>query len=159
MVLGTDVFVSPKIKFTTNITYAYNKNEVKKLNNKIYNASFITSGGFVAHYPAQSIWAVKYLGMEDGIAYVEGTNGRRVSMDNHELIYSGNALEYLQYMGPAIDPHTLGWNLNFSGYGFNLSFLILGKFGGFFRAPYFNDYIDSNGKYIANAFYPRGDQR
>lgn len=152
MVLGTDVFVSPKIKFTTNITYAYNKNEVKKLNNKIYNASFITSGGFVAHYPAQSIWAVKYLGMEDGIAYVEGTNGRRVSMDNHELIYSGNALEYLQYMGPAIDPHTLGWNVNFSGYGFNLSFLILGKFGGFFRAPYFNDYIDSNGKYIANRY-------
>lgn len=152
VVVGSAVAISPKINFSTNITYAYNKNEVKKLNHEVYNASFVTGGSFVAHYPAQSIWAIKYLGMDEGIAYVEGANGRKVSMDNPELIYSGNALEYLQYMGPAIDPHTLGWTLNFSGYGFNLSFLLLGKFGGYFRAPYFNDHIDSNGKYVANRF-------
>ena len=152
LVLGTNLAVTPKINFTTNVTYAYNKNKVKKLNHQTYNASYITGGAYVTHYPAQSIWAIKYLGMEDGIAYVEGPNDSKVSMDNYELIYSGNALEYLQYIGPAIDPHTLGWTVNFNGYGFNLSFLILGKFGGYFRAPYFRDNIESNSKYVANRF-------
>lgn len=152
VVLGTDLAITRAIRFMTNVTYAYNKNEVKELNHPTYNASFITGGTFVAHYPAQSVWAVNYLGMKDGIARVEGADGREVSMDDNSLIYGDNALSYLKYMGPAIDPHTLGWTAAFSGYGFHLSFLVLGKFGGFFRAPFFDDSIDSDNKYIANRF-------
>lgn len=150
VVLGTNLAVSPEIRFTTNITYAYNKNEVKELYHPTYNASFVTGGAFVAGYPAQSVWAFNYLGMKDGIAYIEGPDGKEVSMDDNTAMYSGDAVPFLKYMGPAIDPHTLGWNGGFSGYGFNLSFLILGKFGGSFYAPYFNDRIESNGKNIVN---------
>ena len=153
LVLGSDLPVTQKINFTTNVTYSYNKNEVKAVDLAVNNASYIAGGGsFVPGYPAQSVWAVKYLGMEDGIAYVEGVEGQRVSMNDNSLIYNANGLEFLKYMGPSTDPHALGWTASFSGYGFNLSFLILGKFGGYFRAPAFNDYIGSNEKYVANYF-------
>ena len=152
LALGSSLKLSQEIDFALNVNYAYNKNEVKKVDCPVMNASYITGGAFVAGYPAQSIWSVNYLGMEDGIAYVEGVNGQRVSMNDNSLIYRDNALGFLKYMGPATDPHSMGLTAVFNGYGFNLSFLVLGKFGGHFRVPYFNDYIESDMKYVANYF-------
>ena len=152
VVLGTNLEVVSGIDFSTKITYSYNKNEITGLHHPVYHAGNILGGSFVEGYPTQSIWAINYLGMEEGIAYVEGPEGMKVSMDDISMLYSGDGLKFLKYMGPATDPHTMGWSGSFSGYGFNLSFLVTGKFGGHFQAPFFYSMITSDGKYVANKF-------
>jgi hypothetical protein len=155
--LGVNSKITDKIAFSTKVTYAYNHNEVTKLFYPSISGYDMLSGGangygFVEGYPANAMWAYNYLGMEEGIPYVEGIDGAKVSFSDVSLHNRGLGLQYLQYMGPIIDPHTLGWLGSFHGYGFNFSVLLTGKFGGHFRNPTFNYNMVGTGKNIVPMF-------
>lgn len=150
--LGTNMLIARKVLLFTKLTYAYNKNEITDLYLPTHTGDNMLGGQYVEGYPVNAIWAVNYLGMENDIAYVEGPDGRRTSMDDLSIMSAGDGLDFLQYMGPAIDPHTLGWSGSLSYYGFNLSFLVTGKFGGHFRAPAFQSIMESQSRNIASVF-------
>ena len=136
--LGVNKRITKDVGVTTKVTYAYNKNKITSLYGTVPFVWEMTQGKFVEGFPINAMWAYTYLGMEDGTPYVEGKDGEKVSMTDYSLYLDGLGLEVLRYMGPVIDPHTLGWSGTISAYGLNLSFLLTGKFGGHFRNPTFS---------------------
>ncbi|MCL2501830.1 MAG: SusC/RagA family TonB-linked outer membrane protein [Bacteroidales bacterium] len=155
--LGINARITNDVSISTRATYAYNKNKITKLfYPSVYAYQMIEGGrdgiGYVAGYPVNAMWAYDYLGMTDGTPYVLGAQGRPESFNSVETHTRGLGLQFLQYMGPIMDPHTLGWTGTVSGYGLNLSFLITGKFGGHFRNPTFNYNMLGTGKNIVPMF-------
>jgi outer membrane receptor protein involved in Fe transport len=131
--------------------YAYNKNEITALYYPSPSSQSILTGGYVEGYPAQSIWAWNYLGMTDGIPYVQTGNGSEQHI-NSVTTPEGNPLEFLCFEGPAVAPHTTTVSGSISGYGLDFSFLIIGDFGGHFRNPAFNYPAMTQNKDIVNRF-------
>ena len=155
--LGLSTKITNEIQIYTKLTYAYNKNQITKLfYPSVYSSQMLSGGsngvGYVKGYPVNAMWAYKYLGMENGIPYVKGRNGQSEPFSTLDLHTRAIGLDFLQYMGPIVDPHTLGWTGTISGRGLNLSFLITGKFGGHFRNPTFNYSMLGTGKNIVPLF-------
>lgn len=151
LTLGLNTPIVDDINFSTKLTYAYNKNKVKnlyQLSNRPYD--LLGRDYYVEGYPIGAMFAYTYLGMEDEMAYVQGLDGTKIAMNDTSAPNSNLGLDFLEYMGPGIDPHTLGWQGSFSGYGFSLSYLFTGKFGGHFRAPTFNYNISTEGHEVLN---------
>lgn len=123
------------MRLTTSVTYAYNKNEITALNHSLPYAYSMIDGTFIKGYPVRSIWSYTYAGMIDGTPHVIGLNGEPSTMDDVQLHNRELGMGFLNYEGPGISPHTLGWRINLSGYGFSLSMFIDGQFGGVFRNP------------------------
>lgn len=153
--LGGNVRITDRIKFTTSVNYAYNKNEITNLKHPTQTAWQMLRGGasgyFVEGYAVDGLWAVRYEGMDKGLAWVGGANGAKVSMDDMTVLRNTDGLAMLRYMGAATSPHSLGWNGTFDIYGVNLSFVLTGEFGGRFRAPTFG-YDITLGKSNVNYF-------
>lgn len=150
--IGVNTRITDRIGFSTNITYSYNRNEITYLKHPQGNADAIIGGTFMEGYPVESVWAYRYLGMKDGLAWVQGPGGNSISMDDFSIQYASAGKEFLRYMGPAVSPHNLGWQGRFNVYGVNFSFLVTGQFGGRFRAPTFNYEIHDGVKDISNKF-------
>ena len=151
--LGANVRITDRVGLSTMFTYAYNKNEITELFRTNVLTGSMLAGEYVEGYPVDAVWAYKYLGVqEDGIPYVQGVDGEPSSMSVY-AINNAVGLDVLEYMGPAIDPHTLGWTGAVHGYGFRLSWVVAGKFGGRFRAPTFSQYRNlDRGKNIVPTF-------
>lgn len=144
--IGANFRIAPRVHFTTNVTYAYNKNKITDLKHPIYTAnSYFLDGNFIEGYAYGSVWAYEYLGMKDGIAYVKGPGDTEISMDDTSVIFAAEGQEVLKYMGTTIAPHTLGWQGTLNLWGVNVSFLLTGQFGGKFRAPTFGYQISNSG--------------
>jgi len=151
--LGVNGKITSDIRFTTKMNYAYNKNEITSLFMPAVLAYQLVEGGrrgvgYVEGYPVNSMWAYTYLGMRDGLPHVEGPEGSWQSFNNVETHNRGLGLQFMEYLGPIRDPHTLGWFGTVSTYGVNLSFLITGAFGGHFRNPTWNYTMLGTGKNI-----------
>jgi hypothetical protein len=151
--LGANVRITEMVGLSTALTYAHNRNEITELFRTNVLAGSMINGEYMEGYPVNAIWAYKYLGVrEDGIPYVQGVDGEPSSMSTY-AINNAVGLDVLEYMGPAIAPHTLGWTGSVDGYGFRLSWVVSGNFGGRFRAPAFTKYRDlDNGKNIVPVY-------
>lgn len=119
----------------TTVTYAYNKNEVKDLYYPSIYAYQLAEGTFVEGRPVGCLYSYNYAGTEDGIPYVYGLNGNKVSMNDVSLHNRTVGLSFMSYEGTQVPPHTLGWVNNFSYKGFSLYVFVTGNFGGIFRRP------------------------
>jgi hypothetical protein len=163
--LGVHTRITDNISFSTRVTYAYNENKITDLFfPSVFAFQMITGGvvqagstaaptGFVQGFPVNSVWAYEWLGMHDGTPMVAGANGTPSTFNLVSIHNTGMGLDFLKYMGPAMDPHTLGWMGTFtSDWGVSLSFLFTGKFGGRFRNPTFNYNMLGSGKNIASSF-------
>jgi TonB-dependent starch-binding outer membrane protein SusC len=158
--LGTSLNITKNVRYTTTVTYAYNKNRIQNL----YFPSILAfqlvdpTTSWVQGRPVGAIYSYTYLGMTDSVPYVAGPKGVPYTMNAVQLHNTGLGLQFLNYDGSIIPPHTLGWMNNFGAYGFNLSVLFVGKFGGVFRDPVFNfpTYVGSAktnvDRFVANVF-------
>lgn len=137
--LGTSLTIADKLNYSTSLNYAYNFNQVESLYNpSLTAAAMVTSAtAFVEGRPVNPIYTYTYGGTVSGVPQVVGPAGTLYTMNSSgAAILTGTP--FLNYRGTATPPHTLGWYNSFRYGGFQLSALILGKFGGVYRNPAFN---------------------
>ncbi|MDR2563004.1 MAG: SusC/RagA family TonB-linked outer membrane protein, partial [Prevotellaceae bacterium] len=136
--IGVNTKLYEEVRFTGKLTYAYNDNKITNLYDPNIYAYSMFEGAYVEGYPVGALWGYNYLGMENGVPYVEGIGGLPSTMNDVAIHNRALGSLFLKYAGPSIAPHTLGLHAGFSGYGFSLSVFINGTFGGHFRNPTFD---------------------
>jgi hypothetical protein len=138
--LGGNVQITKNIQYNTSLTYSYNSNRITNLYFPSYLASQLVdpSTAFVQGKPVGAIYSYTFLGVKDSVPYVAGPKGVAYTMNAVTLHTTGLGLDFLNFDGTQVPPHTLGWVSNFNGYGFNVMVVLVGKFGGVFRDPVFN---------------------
>ncbi len=138
--LGTRLEIpGTKMEYQTMVTYAYNKNKITDLYYPaIYGYEMLGGNAFVQGRPIQPVYSYTYLGMKDGVPYVAGVKGTPNRFDDLALHNRGLGLQYLNYEGTAIPPHTMSWLNTFRAYGFSLNVLFTGTMGGVYKNPIFN---------------------
>lgn len=139
LTLGANVDMkSIGLRYTTTVTYAYNYNRINDLYNPSLYVYELLGGAFVEGRPVNSVYAFKYLGMQDGEPMVAGVKGAPNPINSTNLEVSGNGKDVLQYMGTGTPPHTLGWVNTIDFHNFTLTAIFTGKFGGVYRNPAFD---------------------
>jgi TonB-linked SusC/RagA family outer membrane protein len=127
------------VQYQTMVTYAYNKNEITDLYYPaIYGFDMLGGNAFVQGRPIQPVYSYTYLGMKDGEPYVAGVKGAPNRFDDLALHNRGLGLQFLNYEGTAIPPHTMSWLNTFRAFNFSLNVLFTGTMGGVYRNPVFN---------------------
>lgn len=127
------------VQYQTMVTYAYNKNEITDLYYPaIYGFDMLSGNAFVQGRPIQPVYSYTYLGMKDGEPWVAGVKGAPNRFDDLALHNRGLGLQYLNYEGTAIPPHTMSWLNTFRAFNFSLNVLFTGTMGGVYRNPVFN---------------------
>lgn len=128
------------IRYNTSVTYSYNKNTITDLYYPaLYAYAMLDSQfpAFVEGRPVGSIYSYTYLGMIDGVPHVAGPKGAPSTFGDAALHNRGLGLQFLNYEGTSVPPHTLGWLNNIGFKNFNLLVLFVGKLGGVYRNPTF----------------------
>lgn len=138
--LGTRLDIpGTKVEYQTMVTYAYNQNKITDLfYPAIYGFDMLSGNAFVQGRPIQPVYSYTYLGMKDGEPWVAGVKGTPNRFDDLALHNRGLGLQYLNYEGTAIPPHTLSWLNTFRAYGFSVNVLFTGTMGAVYRNPVFN---------------------
>jgi TonB-linked SusC/RagA family outer membrane protein len=130
-------FKIPNIDFRwqTTLTYAHNKNKIEDLYVPSIYAYQLAQGTYVEGKPIGAVYSYTYAGSEDGIPYVYGVDGNKVSMNDLSLHNTTIGLPFMNYEGTNVPPHTIGWVNSFSYNGFNLYVYFYSHFGGVFKLP------------------------
>jgi outer membrane receptor protein involved in Fe transport len=153
------------VTYQTSLNYAYNKNEVKNLYYPTLTAAEMldVENAVLEGRPINPVYSFGYAGTIDGVPHVSGPNGQPRTFNNVSLL-NGLGSQFLNYEGTAIPPHTAGWYSTFGFKNFNLSVLLIGKFGGVYRNETFNynfGYVGSRktiaNQYISDVFAGRTD--
>lgn len=158
LTLGVNVNIpNTPVRYTTSLTYAYNRNRVTSLYNPgLYVVDYLDPTQFVEGRPVNSVYSLTYKGMENGIPQVAGPNGASYSFNDVQLVYYtlGSFLNENNYKGTAVPPHTLGWVNNIEVADFTLTAIFNGTFGGVYRNPTFNysSAMVGSGKTSVNRF-------
>jgi TonB-linked SusC/RagA family outer membrane protein len=93
-------------KWTTNLTFSYNKNEITNLKSmpNIYSLTRDT-GGPLEGYPVRGLFSIQYKGLNaEGVPTIINEKGEKTIYD---IDFQANNLEHLKYEGP-IDPTITG---------------------------------------------------
>ncbi len=146
--LGSYINITNKISWHGNLTYSYNKNKVEKLyrqNNLLRN---YVQGDIMEGYDISTRFAWEYAGLnEDGIPSVwEGENKRPMNTN-----YNGTSTNIaLNPVGVTVAPHNMGLSTGFRIYDFDLSLILVGKFGHVFKRSSFM--YNTMGSYTSKMF-------
>ncbi|MGQ1910599.1 SusC/RagA family TonB-linked outer membrane protein [Marinifilum sp. RC60d5] len=135
-VMGND------IKWTGNLNFAYNKNEITKFFKATYSQFDLFMGGTNAYsegMDVNSIWAYDYAGMtnvgtdSDPLIKpsIHGENGAVYPITAYAP--GNDARKYMSNQGTSVAPYIVGFQNSFKIYDFDLSFLVTGKFGHKYR--------------------------
>jgi len=137
--LGTDLKIpGTPVWYATSLTYAYNWNRITDLYYPSIYGFDMLGGGFVQGRPVGSVYSYTYLGMTSGEPYVAGVKGVPNRFDDLALHNRGLGLQYLNYEGTSVPPHTLGWYNSLKAFNFSVNVLFTGTLGGVYRNPIFN---------------------
>lgn len=146
--LGTTLPILGKdIKWSGNLNFAYNKNEITKFFKTTYAQYDLYNGGTYAYsegMDANTIWAYEYAGLSnvgteaDPLMkpVINGENGAVYPITNWAP--GTDARKYMTDQGTSVAPYIVGFQNSFKIYDFDLSFLVTGKFGHKFRRTGFN---------------------
>ncbi|PXX95016.1 SusC/RagA family protein, partial [Marinifilum breve] len=124
--LGTRNIVSDDFQWTSNLTFAYNKNEITDLKNRPNIYSLVKAeGGALQGGPVRGLYSIPFAGLNEfGLPQFYDENGNK-TMD---VYFQDDAISHLKYEG-SIDPKVTGgfsnifeyknWKLNvFCSYQF-----------------------------------------
>ncbi len=124
--LGTRNIVSDNFKWTSNLTFAYNENEITDLKNRPIIFDLVKAeGGAKQGGPVRGLYSIPFAGLDDhGLPQFYDENGNITS----QVYFQDNAISHLKYEG-SIDPKITGgisniveyknWKLNvFCSYQF-----------------------------------------
>ncbi|SHM41270.1 TonB-linked outer membrane protein, SusC/RagA family [Chitinophaga jiangningensis] len=132
--LGANVEIPrTPIRYSTTVTYAYNRNRINSLYNPLLYTYQILGGAFVEGRPVNSLYSFTYAGMINGVPHVTGPKGAPFSFNDVSLYNTALGLPFLNYEGTTTPPHTLGWVNTFQVKNFTLTAIFVGKMGGVFR--------------------------
>jgi outer membrane receptor protein involved in Fe transport len=150
--LGTAQRISGEdIVWRGNVNFSYNKNKVTKLFVANYAASTLTGGGtsaYVEGVDANTQWRFRYAGIQNSQPMVYGANGTTYDFG---AFTPGDGRDYLENVGTAVAPYTLGFINSFKIYDFNVSFIVTGKFGHVFQRKGFNYPPTWTGRVLPNS--------
>ncbi|MCL2098481.1 MAG: SusC/RagA family TonB-linked outer membrane protein [Bacteroidales bacterium] len=146
MELGSSLnIIDNDIRWYGNFTFAYNYNKITNLYVENYAGLDLYLGqanSYVEGYNAATIWRYKYAGVSN-FGTEAAPNMQPAVIDHEDNIYllgfiSGDARNYLWDIGTRVPPYTMGFTSQFKIYDFDLSFLLIGKFGHKFQRHGFN---------------------
>ncbi|MCG8583044.1 MAG: SusC/RagA family TonB-linked outer membrane protein [Bacteroidales bacterium] len=143
------------IMFSGNLNFAYNNNEILKLYSKPAWVSALTQGApqsYLEGYNANTLWAYKYAGMEDGVPMIEDKDGNKHDATNIWGL-DGEALDYSYNQGVTVAPYIAGLSSNIKLYDFDLSFIIMGKFGHVFQRSVYDFWLPDNNASVSNLYH------
>ena len=143
------------IVFSGNVNFAYNDNEITKLYSKPAYVTSLAKGApdsYLEGYNANTLWAYKYAGMEDGIPYIKDKKGNK---HNATDIYSleGESIDHTYDQGVLVAPYIAGLSSNIKIYDFDLSFIITGKFGHVFQRSTFDFDLIRDNQSVSKTYY------
>ncbi len=136
--LGTYMNITRKLTWRGNVNFSYNNNKIEKLFVSTYAASTLYAGGtgaYVVGEDANSLWRFIYAGVINDQPRVVGAAG---STYDFGAWTPGDGRDYMVNTGTLVAPYTLGFSSAFQYKGFNLSFILTGKFGHVFQRLGFN---------------------
>lgn len=136
--LGTALRITDHIGWRGSVNYSYNANKITRLFRSLYTADDLVqtdSRSYVEGYNASSIWSYDYVGVIDGQPSLAGPNGSSFFLGNFVF---DDGRDWMHRGGITIPPHTFGFNTSFNAYRFNLSAIVVGKFGHVYRREGFN---------------------
>jgi hypothetical protein len=157
--LGTTLNITKDLRWSGNLNFSYNKNEITDLFLTQYNSSALTArntASYAVGYNANTLWMYKYMGFNTANQpTVLGPGGVNYDM---QTFIPGDGRTYLDRMGTMVAPYTLGFMNNFDYKSFNLSFIITGNFGHVFQRRGFNYPVQWSGgsRMLANKFVNDG---
>jgi TonB-linked SusC/RagA family outer membrane protein len=160
--LNTRNITTPRFSWSTNLTFAYSKNEITKLNSSINVMGMLSSSGAaVENYPVRGIFAIPFMGLNsDGLPTFRDQEGN-VSVSGINFQES-QRLDFLKYMGP-VDPKYIGGLDNNFAYGpFRANIFFTYQFGNkvwlypAFSFRYFDN--DAHPKELADRWMVPGDE-
>ncbi|MFA8435079.1 MAG: SusC/RagA family TonB-linked outer membrane protein [Marinifilaceae bacterium] len=126
--LTTHNVKSKDFKWNTNLTFAYNKNEITKLKSfqNIYNL-VKDVGGPLEGYPVRSLFSIQYKGLNsEGLPTFINEDGEETVSD---LDFQSTKIEHLKYEG-SIDPKvTGGFGNNFTYKNWKLNVFMTYQYG------------------------------
>jgi len=103
--LGTQNIVQDNLKWNTNITFAYNHNEITKLKNRPIIYDLVKAeGGALQGGPVRGLYSIPFAGLsEEGLPLFYDENGEITS----EVYFQDDSIDHLKYEG-SIDPKITG---------------------------------------------------
>lgn len=145
--LGTSMKITKDLTWRGNANLSYNYNEITSLFVANYNAYQMAAASFTAAgqnsqawavgYNANTVWRYRYAGVDaTGVPTVYGLGGAKVGY--YQGVAAGNAIQFMRNMGTSVAPYTAGFLSSFQYKGFDLSFIMTGKFGHVFQRLGFN---------------------
>lgn len=140
---GKGVIESIGLGLSSTVTFAYNKNCVKKLfypNLYCYDymdADDPSNKVFKEGRPVGALYCYEYAGQDEkGEPYAWGPDGEKCpfgALDLHNRTLGSE--DFLTYEGTTVPPYTFGWANQVSWRGLSLYVYLTGNFGAKFRAP------------------------
>lgn len=155
-ILGND------IRWSGNLNFAYNKNEITKFFKTTYSQYELAGGGTGAYsegLDANTIWSFEYAGLSnlgteaDPLMkpVIKGENGAVYPITTWAP--GTDARKYMVDQGTSVAPYIVGFQNSFKIYDFDISLLVTGKFGHKFRRTGFNYRALWGGNTNVNSLY------
>lgn len=119
------------------LTYAYNKNKVKRLYSEASTLSDFLNAQYIPGYPMSPVFRFTYGGLEDGIPTIVAKDGTKYPITDYSIYYMPWQ-DLLTYKGTLISPHTASLNLSATYKGVTLAAYFNGRFGGKVSMPTFD---------------------
>ncbi len=135
--LGSVQRITSDISWYGNFTYAYNKNRIEKLYRQQTLTRDYLNGQPIEGCDISSVFAWKYAGLnDDGIPSVWYGNEKKAMTTT---LGSDNITDPTIFppVGVTVAPHNMGLSTGFKIYDFDLSMIVVGKFGHVFKRPSF----------------------
>lgn len=132
--LSTQNIVNKNFSWTTDLTFAYNKNNISSLKSRSNVLSLVKqgSGSFRQNYSVNSLFSIPFVGLtEDGLPQVINERGE---VTTHDINFQEwEKLDFLKYEGSVDPPITGGFGNNLRWKGFNLNVFFTYSFGNVLR--------------------------
>lgn len=155
--LGTTMRITRDIRWTGNLTFAYNRNEITDLFAVNYGFGRLVgqqgvTGTYVEGANANTAWGPIYAGLVDGYPHAYSEDRAATIPISSNVTGMVDARSLVENLGTTVAPYTGSFLSSFQIHDFNLSFILTGKFGHVFRREGFNYLPNANfGRVLPNA--------
>lgn len=142
--------------WTTNFTFAYNKNEVTKVENDATIAAYLIVTPFKEGYPTSALWSYRFADISDE----EGELGKTryyIEDDGKSVSPQDKSIDVLEYSGQSEPKVIMGMDNSFYWKGFTLSVLAAYYGGHKMRAIIYDESMGISGpiaSYFLNSWTP-----
>lgn len=131
--LSTRNIITRDFQWTTDLTFAYAKNKITKLDARANVMKFISGNGFArVGYPVRGLFSIDFKGLnEEGLPTFVNEKGQITTTDIN--LQEFEHLDHLVYAGPTEAPYTGGFGNNLTYKNWHLNLFVTYNFGNVIR--------------------------